>query len=373
MQQYNSLPEHNTLPFVPNRNQNTTMFPNQFVISPMKRSPPRYYGSMFTYTNPNASRYSTLLSSSSSSNAAGSKDNIAASNMDDVEAYQEQRLVSQELAKLRSQVVELKKEIERQKQKRRDVKQLLGEMQEKYYNLEKTTKQSEANEHGFKREHTRLKEIAIERRAEIESLQEKLSVLQAELRDTRNHNWEHEKEATTQKRLAENLSKKLSDTSKKVEDLRNTKQTLLNENETLADERDNLKTEVENLKEDFIRANSVEEELRREIDAQRERISRLNLEIDSKNGSSNGGGSSSKDSGGIPGRSRTKSTITRERDFRVNGATGGIRHEIAEKKREGQFSKVKTRASYPRLRSCRKGAPGSSCKGSFISTLYLSN
>ena len=94
-------------------------------------------------------------------------------------------------------------------------------MKEKYYNLEKTTKQSEANEHGFKREHTRLKEIAIERRAEIESLQEKLSVLQAELRDTRNHNWEHEKEATTQKRLAnENLSKKLSDTSKKVEDLK---------------------------------------------------------------------------------------------------------------------------------------------------------
>ena len=128
MQQYNSLPEHNTLPFVPNRNQNTTMFPNQFVISPMKRSPPRYYGSMFTYTSPNASRYSTLLSSSSSSNAAGSKDNIAASNMDDVEAYQEQRLVSQELAKLRSQVVELKKEIERQKQKRRNVKQSLGEM-----------------------------------------------------------------------------------------------------------------------------------------------------------------------------------------------------------------------------------------------------
>ena len=35
-------------------------------------------------------------------------------------------------------------------------------------------------------------------------------------------------------------------------------------------ERDNLKTEIENLKEDFIRANSVEEELRREIDAQRE-------------------------------------------------------------------------------------------------------
>ena len=43
----------------------------------------------------------------------------------------------------------------------------------------------------------------------------------------------------------------------------------------------------------------MEEGLRREIDAQRGGISRLNLEIDSKNGSSNGEGSSSKDSSGI--------------------------------------------------------------------------
>ena len=283
-----------------NNINNSSLFPNQFTISPMRRSPPRYYGSMFTYTNPNASRYSTLLSSSSPNNDDSSNSNNTNNNhLNDVEAYQEQRLISQELAKLRSQVVELKKEIERQKQKRRDVKTTLHETQDKYYELEKKTNRSKANENGFRREHSKLKEIAIERRAEIETLQEKLSAMQAELRDTRNHNWTYEKDATTQKRLAEHLSKKLSDVNKKLEDLRNTKQTLLNENETLIDERDNLKTEVENLKEDFARANTLEEELRRDIDGQREKISRLNLEIDSKDGNNGNGNSKNNDNNGI--------------------------------------------------------------------------
>eukprot|EP00943_MAST-04B_sp_MAST-4B-sp1_P001857 g1857.t1 len=299
-----SISQHSSPPlpsgtFTTNNFSNNSLFPNQFTISPMRRSPPRYYGSMYTYTNPTASRYSTLLSSKTKSNDSGSS-YTTNNKVDDIEAYQEQRLVSQELAKLRSQVVDLKNEIERQKQKRRDAKVLLNETQDKCYELEKETNRSKVNEHGFKREHSKLKEIAIERRAEIESLQEKLSSLQAELRDTRNHNWTYEKDATTQKRLAEHLSKKLKDVNKKLEDLRNTKQTLLNENETLVDERDNLKTEVENLKEDFARANTVEEELRRNIDGQREKISRLNLEIDSKDGSSsssNNGGN--KDHNGV--------------------------------------------------------------------------
>jgi hypothetical protein len=261
--------------------------------SPIKRSPPRYYGSMYSYTSPNASRYSTLLREGQG--AAGKRE--AGETVKDVEAYQEQRLISQELAKLRAEVADLKLEVDRQKQKRREIKSSLKTSKQRQLELEALSKHTSSNDFQLKREISRLKDVSTDRRNRIQGLQENLTATQLELREVKSKAWELEKDATAQKRMAESTGSKLSVVQGRLEEIRGQNRSLLQEKEALTDERDELRGKTESLQQDLKRAGELEAEMRKEAEAQREKIGRLTLEAESRDDGANGSAGGKIDSG----------------------------------------------------------------------------
>ena len=202
--------------------------------------------------------------------------------MKDVEAYQEQRLISQELAKLRAEVADLKLEVDRQKQKRREIKSALSASKQRQVELEALSKHTASNDFQLKREISRLKDVATDRRNRVEGLQEHLTAVQLELREAKSKAWDLEKEATTQKRLSESTNSKLAIVQGRLDEIRTQNQTLLQEKEALTDERDDLKGETSIFQQDLHRAQEMEADLRKEVEAQREKIARLTLEAESR-------------------------------------------------------------------------------------------
>ena len=260
-------------------------------VSPIRRSPPRYYGSMYSYTSPTASRYSTLLHE-------GGQGKNEGAGQSDVEAYQEQRLISQELAKLRAEVTALKEEVTRQKTKRREVKAQLNASKQKQLEIQTEAKKAHTDDRAIRRELSKMKDIASERRSQIDALQEKFSASQAELREVQSKVWGLEKETAAQKRVATNAQHKLETAQKRLEEVRTENQKLSKENELLLDERDEYKNQSEIFQHELERAGALEAEMRKEAEVQREKVTRLTVEAETLESTRSNSSPGAKEDGG---------------------------------------------------------------------------